>query len=135
MRMAGADAYPFSVEACDARPRNVGTALMGVVLVWSVVALMLPRTDADRIAPDPIGARIEPMTALTAIASDRPTTTLDVRRAEHPDAIPAIVSATAGTRSALVRPNGDVRSPMTSIARARFAAQVTRRGPPFSSLG
>jgi hypothetical protein len=108
---------------------------MGVVLVWSVVALMLPRTDADRIAPDPIGARIEPMTALTAIASDRPTTTLDVRRAEHPDAIPAIVSATAGTRSALVRPNGDVRSPMTSIARARFAAQVTRRGPPFSSLG
>ena len=109
--------------------------LIGAVLVWSVVSLMLPRTDASWIAPDPIGVRIEPMTALTAIASDRPTTTFGVPRAEHPDAIPAVVSAAAGTRSALIQPNGDVRSPTSSFARARLAARVNRRGPPFSSMG
>jgi hypothetical protein len=127
----GPNAYPHDVEALDP-PRNAVTAFIGVVLVWSVVSLTLPRTDGKSFAQDPAGARIGPMTALVAIASDRPTTPLDARRSEHPDAIPALLSAEAGTRSALLWLIGDVRFPASLIATSRLAADVVRRGPPFS---
>ncbi len=72
------------------------------------------------------------MTVLAAIASDRPTTSLDAGRSDHPDVIPALVSAEAGTRSALLWLIGDVRIPVASIATSRLASGLVRRGPPFS---
>jgi hypothetical protein len=121
------------VGTLDARPGSAVTALSGVViLVWAVSSLMLPRNGAESLATYPVGARIEPMTVLVAMASDRPARSLDARRVEHPDAIPALLSADAGTRSALLWLIGDVRFPASLIATSRLAADVARRGPPFS---
>jgi hypothetical protein len=119
------------VGTLDASPRSAVTTLIGVVLVWSVALLMLPRADLGSFAEDPVGARLGPMAVVVAIASDRPTT-LDARRSEHADAIPAIVSVEAGTRSALLWLFGDARFPASLIATSRLAAVVVRRGPPFS---
>jgi hypothetical protein len=132
LHAAGPDAYPHGVEVLDARPRNAMTVLIGILLVWSVVSLTLPRTDVDAFAQDPVGVRIGPMIALVAIASDRPTARLDARQSEHPDAIPALLWAEAGTRSALLWLIGDVRFPASLIATSRLAADVVRRGPPLS---
>jgi hypothetical protein len=133
LHAAGVSAYPQDVGTLDARPRSAVTTLIGVILVWSVVSLtLLPRTHVGSFAEDPIGAKLGPLTVLVAIASDRPTTTLDARRSERPDAIPAVVSAEAGTRSALLSQFGDVRFPASSIATSRLAAVVVRRGPPLS---
>jgi hypothetical protein len=128
---AGANAYPRRVETLDARARSAFTALIGVVLVWAVASLTLPRTDLGSIARDPDGAWTGPITALEAIASDRPTAAFDARRSEHPDAIPAVISAEAGTRSALLWVIGDERFPPSSIATSRLADGVVRRGPPL----
>jgi hypothetical protein len=116
----------------DARPRSAVAALISVVLVWSIVSLTLPRTDMRSFAQDPVGAWIGPTTVLATIASDRPTPTLDARRNEHPDVIPAIVSAEADTRSALLWLIGDVRLPTSLLTTLRLAAGLVRRGPPFS---
>jgi hypothetical protein len=132
LRAPGVNAYPQGVGTLDARPRSAVTTLIGVVLVWSIASLTLPRSDVGSFAEDPVGARLGPMTELVAITSDRPTTTLDARRSEHPDAIPAVVSAEVGTRSALLWLFGDVRFPASSIATSRLAVVVLRRGPPFS---
>jgi hypothetical protein len=129
---AGPNAYAHRVGTLDARQRSAVTALIGVVLVWSVASLVLPRTDLGSLAADPVGARIGPMSILAAIASDRPATTLDAPRSEHPDAIPAVLSAEAGTRSALQWLIGDVRFPASLIATSRLASGMGRRGPPFS---
>jgi hypothetical protein len=101
-----------------------------MVLVWSVVSLTLPRTDVESFVLDPAGARIGPMAVLAAIASDRPTTSLDTGRSGHPDVIPAVLSTEAGTRSALVWATWDVRVPVSSLATSRLTAGVSRRGPP-----
>jgi hypothetical protein len=132
LHASGVNAYPQGVGTLDARPRSAVTTLIGVVLVCSVALLPLPRTDVGSFAEDPVGAILGPMSVLVAIASDWPTT-LETRRSEHPDAIPAVVSAEAGTRSALLWLFGDVRFPASSIATLRLAAVVVRRGPPFSS--
>ena len=126
------NAYPHRVEAIDARPRSAVTALISVVLVWSVVSLTLAATDVGSLVRGPAGARVGPMTSLVAIASDRPTTTFDAGYNGHPDAIPAVVSAEAVTRSALHPLIGDVRFPASSIATSRIATAVARRGPPPS---
>jgi hypothetical protein len=95
----------------------------------------LPGTDLGSFAARPIGERIGPTTDLEAIASDRPTTTFDARRSEHPDTVtPAEVSAGTAIRSALRRLTGDVRSPASVIARSRFAIEMVLRGPPSSFL-
>jgi hypothetical protein len=132
LQAAGSNAYAHRVGTLDARQRSAVTALIGVVLVWSVASLTLPRTDLGSLAADPVGARIGPMTMLAAIASDRPATTFGARRSEHLDAIPAVLSAEAGTRSALRWLIGDVRFPASLIAISRLASGVARRGPPFS---
>jgi hypothetical protein len=119
------------VGTLEVRPRSAVVAVIAVVVVWSVASLMVPRTDVGPSASDPVGARIGPMSVLAAIASDRPTMTLDAGRSEHPDTIPAVVSAEAGTRSALLWLIGDVRFPASLIATSRLAADVVRRGPPF----
>lgn len=127
-------AYPRHVGTLDVRPRSAVTALIGVFVVWSVVSLMLPRTDMGSFTQDPAGARIGPMIVLSAIASDRPTTSLDAGRSPHPDAIPAVISAAAGTRSALLWLIGNVRFPASLIAMSRLATGLVRRGPPSSPL-
>lgn len=131
MQTGGPNAYPRGVEAIDASPRDAVTVLIGLVLVWSVASLTLPRTDVGSFASDPEGVRIGPMTMLVAIASDRPATVL-AQLDEHPDAVPALLSAKAGTRSALLWLIGDVRFPASLIATSRIAGDVVRRGPPFS---
>jgi hypothetical protein len=118
------------VETLDVRPRSAVTALVGVVLAWSVVSLTLPRTDVGSFVEDLAGARIGPMTLLVAIASDRPTAPLDAARTEHPDVIPAVLSTDAGTRTALLWAIGVLGVPVSSIATSRLAAGVSRRGPP-----
>ena len=130
MQVPGPNAYAHLVGTLDARPRSAVTALVGVVLVWSVVSLTLPRTDVESFVLDLAGARIGPMAVLAAIASDRPTTSLDTGRSQHPDVIPAVLSLEAGTRSALLWATWDVRVPVSSIATSRLAAGVSRRGPP-----
>jgi hypothetical protein len=115
LQAAGPSAYPHHVGTLDARPRSAITALIGAFVVWSVVSLMLPRTDMRSFVQDPAGARFGPLIVLSAIASDRPTTSLD-----------------AGTRSALMWLIGDVRFPASSIAISRLAAGLVRRGPPPS---
>jgi len=134
LQAAGASAYPRHMGTIDVRRRSAVTALIGVFVVWTVVSLMLPRTDVGSFAQDPAGARIGPLTVLSAIASDRPTTSVDAARSEHPDAIPAVISAAAGTRSAFLWLIGNVRYPVSLIAMSRLAAGVLRRGPPSSPL-
>ena len=97
LRAGGLNAYPAFVYALEARPRNTVTVIIGLVLLWSVASLVLPDTSAGSFAPDPEGARLGPMTMLVAIASDRPATAFDARFDEHPDAVPALLSAKAGT--------------------------------------
>jgi hypothetical protein len=118
------------VEALDYRPRNATTALTGIVLVWAVASLALPGA-ASWLAPDPLGARIGPLSVLAALASDRPTT-IDARASEHSHLIPGLISAESMTRSALLRTIGDADFPTSLIATSRLAADVLRRGPPSS---
>lgn len=124
--------YPRRVGTLDVRSRRAITVVIGVVLVWSVASLTLPRPDAGSFTGDPFGARIVPKTTLAAIASDRPTTSLDARRSEYLDVIPAVVSTEAGTRSALLWEIGDGRVLASSIATSPLATGLVRRGPPFS---
>jgi hypothetical protein len=122
------------VGTLEARSRNAVTALIGVVLVWSLASLTLPRADIGSLARGPADtAWVGSITDLAAIASDRPTTTLDARRSEHPHVIPSVLSAEAMTRSALLWLTGDVRFPASLIALSLIAAGVLRRGPPFAS--
>jgi len=121
------------VGTLDARSRNAVNAIIGVLLVWAVASLMLPAADLRSFTFDPVGARIGPMASLEAVASDRPTASLDLRRSDHPVAIPAVVSADAGTRAALLSVMRDVRFPTSLMAMSPFATGVVRRGPPFSS--
>ena len=114
----------------DTRSRNTVSAIVGVVLVWAVASLTLPAADVRSFTVDPLGARIEPMTLLAVIASDRPTTSLDVRRSDHPEAIPANVSAEVGTRAALWWSIRDVRFPTSLMVTAPLATGLVRRGPP-----
>ena len=100
-------------------------------MVWSVAWLTLSGT-VGSFAPDPVGARIGPMTMLATIASNRPTASLDARRSEHPEVVPALLLADAGTRSSLLWRIGDVSFPASSIATSRLASDVVRRGPPLS---
>jgi hypothetical protein len=120
------------VDTQGSLSKSAVTMVIGVVLVWSLASLTLTQTDLGAFARDPVGARIGPMTVLEAIASDRPMTTFDARPSEHPDALPAVVSADAGTRSALLWVIGDVRLPASFIATSRLASGIARRGPPFS---
>jgi hypothetical protein len=120
------------VRTLDAQPRSVVIALTLVVLVWANASLALPQTDAGFSARAPVDVRIAPMTVLAAIASDRPATTPAVRRSGHPDAIPAVISVEAGTRSALMQLTDDVPLPASSIATSRLAHGLVRRGPPLS---
>ena len=117
----------------DVRSRSAVNAIIGVLLVWAVVSLTLPSADLRSFTFDPVGARIGPMTSLEAIASDRPTTSLTVRRSDHPEVIPAVVSAEAGTRAALLWVMRDVRFPASLMAMSPLATGVGRRGPPFPS--
>ncbi len=121
------------VGTLDVRSRSAVNAIIGVLLVWAVASLMLPAADLRSFTFNPVGARIGPMASLEAIASDRPTTTLDLRRSDHPVAIPAVVSADAGTRAALLWVMRDVRFPTSLMAMSPLATGVARRGPPFPS--
>jgi hypothetical protein len=121
------------VGTLDVRSRGAVNAIIGVLLVWAVASLLLPAADLRSITYDPIGARIGPMASLDAIASDRPTRSLDVRRNDHPDAIPAVVSAEADTRAALLWVTRDVRFPASLMATSPLATGVGRRGPPLPS--
>jgi hypothetical protein len=123
----------FLVGTLDARSRNAVNAIIGVLLVWAVASLMLPAADLRSFTFDPVGARIGPMASLEAVASDRPTASLDLRRSDHPVAIPAVVSADAGTRAALLSVMRDVRFPTSLMAMSPLATGVVRRGPPFLS--
>ena len=121
------------VGTLDARSRSAVNAIIGVLLVWAVASLMLPAADLRSFTFDPVGARIGPMASLEAIASDRPTASLDLRRSDHPVAIPAVVSADAGTRAALLSVMRDVRFPTSLMAMSPLATGVVRRGPPLPS--
>ena len=121
------------METLDGRSRGTVNVIIGVLLVWAVATLVLPSADLRSFAFDPVGARIGPMTSLEAVASDRPTTSVDVRRNDRPDVIPAIVSAEAGTRAALLWVIRDVRFPTSLMATSPLAAGVTHRGPPLPS--
>jgi hypothetical protein len=121
------------VGTLDARSRTAVNAMIGVLLAWAVASLMLPSADLRSFTFDPVGARIGPMTSLDAVASDRPTTSLDIRRNDGPDVIPAVASIEAGTRAALLWVIRDVRFPMSLVATSPLAAGVTRRGPPLPS--
>ena len=115
----------------DVRSRGAVNAIIGVLLVWAVASLVLPAADLRSITFDPVGARIGPMASLDAIASDRPTRSLDLRRNHHPDAIPALVSVDALTRAALLWVMRDVHFPASLMARSPLSTGVGRRGPPF----
>jgi hypothetical protein len=119
------------VGTLDARSRSAVNAIIGVLLVWAVASLMLPAADLRSFTFDPVGARIGPMASLEAVASDRPTASLDLRRSDHPVAIPAVVSADAGTRAALLSVMRDVRFPTSLMAMSPLATGVVRRGPPL----
>ena len=121
------------VGTLDARSRSAVNAIIGVLLVWAVASLMLPAADLRSFTFDPVGARIGPMASLEAVASDRPTASLDLRRSDHPVAIPAVVSADAGTRAALLSVMRDVRFPTSLMAMSPLATGVVRRGPPLPS--
>ena len=121
------------VGTLDARSRSAVDLIVGVLLVWAVASLTLPSADIHAFTFDPVGARIGPMAALDAIASDRPTTSLDVRRSDRLDVIPAVASAEAGTRAALMRVMRDVRFPTSLMATSPLGTGVTRRGPPLRS--
>ena len=82
--------------------------------------------------PDRPDERIRPMTVLATIVSDLPIMTFDARRNPYPETIPAALAAEAGTRSALLWLIGDMRFPASLIASSRLAADLVRRGPPFS---
>ena len=114
----------------DVRSRGAVNAIIGVLLVWAVASLVLASADLRSITFDPVGARIGPMASLDAIASDRPTRSLDLRRNHHPDAIPAVVSVEAVTRAALLWVMRDVRFPASLMARSPLATGMGRRGPP-----
>ena len=117
----------------DVRSRSAVNAIIGVLLVWAIATMVLPTADLRTITFDPIGARIGPMASLDAIASDRPTRSLDIRRNDRSDAIPAILSAEAGTRAALLWVMRDVRFPASRMAVSPLATGVGRRGPPLPS--
>jgi hypothetical protein len=119
------------VGTLDARSRNAVGAIIGVLLVWTVASLALPTADMRSSAFDPIGARIGPMTLLAAIASDRPAATTDIRRSDHPEAIPAVVSADAGMWAALRWVIRSMRSPTSPMVAAPLATSSARRGPPL----
>jgi hypothetical protein len=121
------------VGTLDARSRSAVNTIIGVLLVWAVASLMLPAADLRSFTFDPVGARIGPMASLEAVASDRPTASLDLRRSDHPVAIPAVVSAHAGTRTALQSVMRDVRFPTSLMAVSPLATGLVRRGPPFPS--
>lgn len=121
------------VGTLDTRSRSAVNAIIGVLLVWAVASLMLPAADLRSFTFDPVGARIGPMASLEAVASDRPTASLDLRRSDHPVAIPAVVSADAGTRAALLSVMRDVRFPTSLMAMSPLATGVVRRGPPLPS--
>jgi len=121
------------VGTLDVRSRGAVNAIIGVLLVWAVATLFLQAADLRSISFDPVGARIGPMASLDAIASDRPTRSLDARRNHHPDAIPAVVSAQAVTRAALLWVMRDVRFPASLMAISPLATGVGRRGPPRPS--
>ena len=121
------------VGTLDARSRSAVNAIIGVLLVWAVASLMLPAADLRSFTFDPVGARIGPMASLEAVASDRPTASLDLRRSDRPVAIPAVVSADAGTRAALLSVMRDVRFPTSLMAMSPLATGVVRRGPPLPS--
>ena len=117
----------------NARSRSAVNAIIGVLLVWAVASLTLPSADLRSFTFDLGDARIGPMVSLDAIASDRPTTSLDLRRHDRPDAVPAVVSHEAGTRAALLWVMRDVRFPTSLMAMSPLAIGVARRGPPFPS--
>ena len=121
------------VGTLDVRSRAAVNAIIGVLLAWAVASLVLPAADLRSITFDPAGARIGPMTSLDAIASDRPTRSIDLRRNDRPDAIPAVLSAEAGTRAALLWVMGDVRFPASLVSTSPLATGVSRRGPPRPS--
>jgi hypothetical protein len=121
------------VGTLDVRSRGAINVIIGVLLVWAVASLTLPSADLRSFTFDPVGARIGPMTSLEAVASDRPTTSRDIRRNDRPDVIPAVLSAEAGTRAALLWVMRDVRFPMSLMATSPLAAGVTHRGPPLPS--
>jgi len=121
------------VGTLDARSRTALNAVIGVLLVWAVASLTLPSADLRSFTFDPVGARIGPMTSLEAVASDRPTASLDIRRNDRPDVIPAVASAEAVTRAALLWVIRDVRFPMSLMALSPLALGVTHRGPPQPS--
>ena len=117
----------------DVRSRGAVNAIIGVLLVWAVATLVLPAADLRSVTFDPAGARIGPLALLDAVASDRPTKTLDVRRNDRPDAIPAVLSAEAGTRAALLWTMRDVSFPASLMSVSPLATGVGRRGPPRPS--
>ncbi len=117
----------------DVRSRDAVNAIIGVLLVWAVATLVLPAADLRSVTFDPAGARIGPMAPLDAVASDRPTRTLDVRRDDRPDAIPAVLSAEVGTRAALLWVMRDVRFPASLMSTSPLATGVGRRAPPRPS--
>ena len=126
-----ANAYPHLVGTLDARSRSAVDAIIGVLLVWAVASLALPTADLRSFTFDPVGVRIGPLTLLAAIASDRPAASLDVRRDDHPEAIPAVVSAEAGTRAALSWVIRGMRFLASPMVRAPMATGLVRRGPPL----
>jgi hypothetical protein len=121
------------VGTLDVRSRSTVNAIIGVLLVWTVASLVLPAADRRSVTFDPVGARIGPMASLDAITSDRPTRSLDVRRNERPEAIPAILPAEAGMRAALLWVMRDVRFPASLMSMSPLATGVGRRGPPLPS--
>jgi hypothetical protein len=121
------------VGTLDVRSRDAVNAIIGLLLVWAVAALVLPAADLRSITFDPVGAGIGPMAVLDAVASDRPIRTLDVRRNDRPDAIPAILAAEAGTRAALHWIMRDVRFPASLMSGSPLATGVGRRCPPRPS--
>ena len=116
----------------DVRSRSAVNAILGLLIVWAVASLTLPAADLGSITLDPVGARIGPMASLDAIASDRPARSLDIRRNDRPEAIPAVVSAEAHTRAALLWVMRDVHFPASLMAMSPLAVGVGRRGPPRS---
>jgi hypothetical protein len=127
------NAYPRRVGTLEARPRSAVVALIGMVLVWSVVLLTLPRADGGSFTGSPEAARIGPLAQLAAIASDRPTTTIDAKGNARPRAIPAMVSTEAGTRAALLFVMEDLNSSASLLSTVPLGSGLVRRGPPLPS--
>ena len=95
----------------DVRSRSAVNTIIGVLLVWAVASLMLPTADLRSFTFDPVGARIGPMASLEASRPTVPRRRSTSGGVTHPVAIPAVVSADAGTRAALLSVMRDVRFP------------------------